>query len=240
MLCASITANAQGGIAGEGISVPPNAWSSGCTSEGVLSSEELRDQDFIAIERSTCFRPCPSYTVTIHANGLVSWVGRANVRQTGSVNAQVPSDASRSLIEKFRAAGFWTLCAKYDRLVTDVPTAITTLHIGDHQRSVSDRANVAPEWLRKLDYQAELLADVHRWIHGDPAVEVFARFLYADSHVPKPGVTALMRASGAGGIGEIQRQLATGADPNAQDRSGWTALMYATLLMKSELLREAA
>jgi hypothetical protein len=41
-------------------------------------------------------------------------------------------------------------------------------------KSVSDRANIAPDWLRKLDYQAEVLADVHRWIHGDPAMEVFA------------------------------------------------------------------
>jgi ankyrin repeat protein len=45
-----------------------------------------------------------------------------------------------------------------------------------------------------------------------------------------------MRASGAGDIAEIQRQLATGADPNAQDCSGWTALMYAALPMKSEAI----
>jgi hypothetical protein len=231
-----MTANAQPRNAGERISVPPNAWSSGCNSEDALPSEELRDQDFIAIERSTCFGPCPSYTVTIHANGLVSWDGRANVTQTGSVNAQIPSDAARSVIEKFQAAGFWTLCAKYDRLVTDVPTAITTLHIGDHQKSVSDPADGAPEWLRKLDNQAELLADVHRWIHSDPTVEVFARFLYADSHIPKLGVTALMRASAAGDVAEIQRQLATGADSSAQDCSGWTALMYATLPIKSEAI----
>jgi hypothetical protein len=202
----------------------------------VLPSEELRDEDFIAIERSTCFGPCPSYSVTIRANGLVSWEGRTNVTQTGTVNAQIPLDAAHAVIEKFRTAGFWTLCAKYDRLVTDVPTTITTLHIGDHQRSVSDRANAAPEWLRKLDYEAELLADVHRWIHSDPTIEIFAQFLNADSYIPKTGVTALMRASAAGAIAEIQRQLMAGADSGAQDCSGWTALMYATLPMKPEAI----
>jgi hypothetical protein len=210
----------------------------------VLHSEELRDEDFIAIERSTCLGPCPSYTVTIRASGLVSWDGRANVTQTGIANAQISWDAARAIIEKFRTAGFWTLCAKYDRLVTDVPTTITTLHIGDHQKSVSDRANGAPEWLRKLDYEAELLADVHRWIHIDPTAEVFAQFLNADTYVPKPGITALMRASAAGAIAEIQKQLAAGADSGSQDCSGWTALMYATLPMKSEaivlLLRSGA
>jgi ankyrin repeat protein len=45
---------------------------------------------------------------------------------------------------------------------------------------------------------------------------------------PKPGMTALMRASGRGDLTEVRRLLSEKADPNAQDASGWTALMYAT------------
>jgi hypothetical protein len=44
---------------------------------------------------------------------------------------------------------------------------------------------------------------------------------------PKPGMTPLMRASGRGDITEVRRLLAEKVDPNAQDSSGWTALMYA-------------
>jgi ankyrin repeat protein len=45
---------------------------------------------------------------------------------------------------------------------------------------------------------------------------------------PKPGMTPLMRASGRGDIAEVRRLLAERVDTNAQDSSGWTALMYAT------------
>src|SRR5437899_1563907 len=45
-----------------------------------------------------------------------------------------------------------------------------------------------------------------------------------DIHFREP----LMQAAGKGDISEIQKQLAGKADPNAQDASGWTALMYAT------------
>ncbi len=235
LLFESIAANAQRRVAGEPIFGSPNVQSSGCTAEDPTLPEEVRDEDFVAIERSACFGRCPSYTVTLHANGAVSWEGRSYVIQAGSATAQVPSDAARLLIGEFRKAGFWKLCAKYDRPVTDVPAALTTVRIGGVQKSVADRVDSAPQWLRELDYQVESLADTHRWIHGDPAVEEF-RSLHSDSRGPKPGFTALMKAGASGEIEEIQKQLTSGANPNAQDGSGWTALMYATLAMKADAI----
>jgi hypothetical protein len=235
LLCGLVTVNAQRRSADQPrISGSPNVQASGCTTENQSPPEELRETDYIAIGRTSCYGPCPAYTVTLQANGTVSWEGREYVTQTGPGSAYVSSDVARSIIEKFRTAGFWTLCASYDRMVTDVPTAITTLHIGDYQKSVSDRAEGAPAWLRELDYQVEALANTHRWIHGDPAVEVFQPFLHSDRSGPKPGFTALMRASADGDVAEIQKELTDGADPNAQDGSGWTALMYATLAIKPD------
>jgi hypothetical protein len=222
----------------------PPVQASGCTTENEPAPQQLRDDDFIAIERTSCFGRCPVYTVTLHADGTVSWQGKEYVTQTGPATAQVDSAAARSVIEKFRSAGFRALCARYDRITTDVPTALTTLRIGDDQKSVSDRADGAPEWLRELNREMELLVDTHRWIHRDPAKEVFQEFLGSESYVPKPGFTALMRASAYGDVAEIQKQLAAGADPNAQDASGWSAIMYATLATKADaialLLRSGA
>jgi ankyrin repeat protein len=45
---------------------------------------------------------------------------------------------------------------------------------------------------------------------------------------PKPGVTDLMRAASAGDVSGMERELAAGAKVNAQDSSGFTALMFAT------------
>ena len=214
----------------------PPVQATGCTTQNEPPPQQLRDDDFIAIERTSCFGNCPVYTVTLHADGTVSWQGKEHVTQKGPATAQVDSAAARSMIEKFRSMGFWALCARYDRITTDVATALTTLRIGADQKSVNDRADGAPDWLRELNREMELLVDTHRWIHRDPSEEVFQQFLGSESYVPKPGFTALMRASAYGDVAEIQKLLAAGADPNAQDASGWSALMYATLATKADAI----
>ena len=117
----------------------------------------------LSIERTSCFGNCPVYTVTLDADGTVSWQGKEHVTQKGPATAQVDSAAARSMIEKFRSMGFWALCARYDRITTDVATALTTLRIGADQKSVNDRADGAPDWLRELNREMELLVDTHRW-----------------------------------------------------------------------------
>src|SRR6266700_2451267 len=155
-----------------------------------------------------------------------------------------PSDA-RALIEKFRAGGFWSLCSSYSASVSDASTVITTVHLGDQEKRVSNYFNTAPGWLQELENEIDALTDTHRWIHGDPRFETFASVRLpnttvnfalglvtpgfdADSRGQKPGLTPLMQAAGKGDISEIQKQLLAKADPNTQDSSGWTALMYAT------------
>src|SRR5207249_4225419 len=46
-----------------------------------------------------------------------------------------------------------------------------------------------------------------------------------------------MQASAKADVEEIRRQLSAGADPNAQDSSGWTALMYATQADRAEAIK---
>jgi hypothetical protein len=75
------------------------------------------------------------------------------------------------------------------------------------------QAEGAPAWLRELDCQVEALANTHRWIHGDPAMEVFQPFLYSDRHGPKPGFTALMRASADGTSPKFRKNLRPGPIP---------------------------
>jgi ankyrin repeat protein len=46
-----------------------------------------------------------------------------------------------------------------------------------------------------------------------------------------------MRTSSRGTLAEVKRQLSAKADPNAQDASGWTALMYASLAEQPEIMQ---
>lgn len=217
----------------------PNVTKSGCPAENTALSANnyIEPTDFVELQRSACFGSCPAYRLRIQADGAVTWMGENHVRVPGPNSSHVDSSAARDLIERFVAAGFWDLCASYNRPVTDVPTTVTVLSLGTEQKSVSDRADAAPDWLRELDREVDALADTHQWIHGDARTEMFSFNLNSDARGPKPGWTALMGASASGEAVEIQRQLAGNANVNAQDASGWTALVYATVARQPEAVQ---
>src|SRR5580698_10425705 len=90
--------------------------------------------DFVELSRSVCFGLCPAYTVRIQADGQIVWHGEKFVETTGERTGQVkPADAS-ALLERFRAAGFWSLCGRYTRSITDVPTTTTVIRIGSQEK----------------------------------------------------------------------------------------------------------
>jgi uncharacterized protein DUF6438/ankyrin repeat protein len=226
--------------AGDGIvPIEPRVQTSGCPTEAAAAppAQPLAPGDFVQLQRTICFGSCPAYTVKIRADGEVDWKGDVSVSLRGEARDKIGPDQARSLIEKFRAAGFWGLCDGYTLGITDMPTFLTTVGIGGQEKRVSDYADGAPAWLRELDRKVDELADTHRWIHGDPRSEYFGFNLPSDARGPKPGLTPLMQAAARGDLEEMRRLLAGGADPNTQDSSGWTPLMYATQAQTAEAVK---
>jgi hypothetical protein len=180
------------------------------------------------------------YTVQIRGDGQVHW--RQPSLGSAGAAATVNPDEAQVLLEKLRANGFWSLCSSYSVGATDGPTVITTLHIAGQEKRVSDYFRGGPKLLHDFQIEIDGLVDTHRRLHGDPRLESAASFrrpglgagysitsnIRADAEGAKPGLTPLMRASAQGDVEEIRRQLSSGANPNAQDSSGWTALIYAT------------
>src|SRR5262249_37658325 len=145
----------------------------------------------------------------------------------------IDSAAARALLQKARANGFWTLKDNFSASV-DGSAAITTLHIGNREKQVTNRDGAAPAWLEELEIEIDVVADTHRWIHGDPRKELITPFsigILADGNGGKPGVTPLMKAASTGNSSEVRRLLAGKPDLNARDVSGWTALVYAAHAM---------
>jgi hypothetical protein len=149
------------------------------------------------------------------------------VQAVGERAAHIAPEAAGALIDKFGTSGFWALCDRYARMVTDLSANLTTVHLANAEKSVSDYADAAPNSLQELNFTVDKLADTYGWVHGDPRDQVLPRLL-DDGRGPKPGLTDLMQAAWKGDLNEIKKQLAAGANPNAQDSSGATALIYAT------------
>ena len=203
----------------------------------------ISPSDFLELERTKCFGSCPSYTVRIQADGQVTWKGADYVKVPGQATAKVSAEQARALIEKAIANNFWDLNAVYTAPVTDNPTYYTTLHVGSREKRVSNYYRMAPDWVNKLEGEIDSLANSDRWINGEAAGEIFTFLARRDLPVPpagaplvitvtrpragKSGATPLMIASLEGNLEEVKRLLAAKADPNAQDGSGWTPLIYA-------------
>src|ERR1700680_4156370 len=146
----SLLLTGQANRLGQDFVRPPNVHppklpvqTSGCpTDEAVAPSAELiGPNDFVEVQRTQCFGPCPMYKVRIGGDGQIAWRGEAYVQLKGSTSARVSPDDALLVIGKFQKAGFWSLCESYDRPITDVPSTITTVHIGDNEKHVSDRAD---------------------------------------------------------------------------------------------------
>jgi len=195
--------------------------------------------DYVEFERWGCFGPCPIYVVRIQANGAVRWRGTKFIAVLGDRTASVDPSGAKALIRSFLTGGFWSLCSSYEQQVSDSASWITTVHIGSREKRVLNYARSAPAWLDELDAKVDVLADTHRWRHGDPGTEKLDGLnVFEDAYEPKPGVTALMRSASHDDLAAVKDLLAHGADIEARDSSGWTALIYA-LAMAPRAVAEA-
>jgi Cu+-exporting ATPase len=143
----------------------PMIQTTGCPARTVAApTQSLAPEDYVELRRTPCYGRCPVYRVRLYADGRIEWTGERFVKVTGPATAKVASETARALIDKFRAAGYWNLCETYDRRITDVPATITLLHIAGTEKSVFDRANAAPDWLRESERAIDSLAGTDRWI----------------------------------------------------------------------------
>jgi hypothetical protein len=209
----------------------PEIKTSGCPWAWLVRvpSQPLTDTDFVELQRSVCYGPCPAYTVRISADGRVTWNGESSVLIKGDASKTIPAAQAKNLIERFRTPEFWSLCDHYWQMVTDSATYKTTASIGGNSKQVSDYDDSAPEFLRTLDGQIDLAADTHLWRRGEPKAERFQRrmsLMAMECIVPKLGLTPLMCPMDQE-LATIEKLLKANPSVNAADASGWTALMYA-------------
>src|SRR5258708_1745763 len=102
-----------------------------------------RRNDLITLERTVCFGTCPSYIVTLAADGKVTWEGRDYVKTTGPATAQIKPEDFNKLVKEFERIRFATLDDKYEPgtpgcpvSATDNPSAQTSIRINGKTKGV--------------------------------------------------------------------------------------------------------
>lgn len=127
----------------------------------------------ITMVRTACFGSCPDYKLTIRTDGSVTFEGRRFVAVEGFQTAQVEPEGVAALIEQFYTIDFPSLADSYECPITDLPTTVTTLSIGDTSKTVRDYGNgtgdescAAPAALVDLEERIDDVAGTARWVEG--------------------------------------------------------------------------
>ncbi len=92
----------------------------------------------IALQRTACLGTCPAYRVELHGDGEVQFRGEQDVLVRGRHHWRVDPGTIAPLLDLFRRANYFALDGYYEAPVTDLPTYITRLSIGDQHKFVLD------------------------------------------------------------------------------------------------------
>lgn len=192
----------------------------------VAPRSPLQPTDFVELERHGCLQGvCPSYVIRLTAGGQIDWTGRAFVHEEADRSKTISPEMARSAIQEFLSSDVWNLCGDYERGLMHGDGSQLTVTVGGATKVIRDYADAAPLWFRELQGELDQVTDSHRWRHGDPEFEPL--YNIDAEYLPKPGLTELMRSAARDDLARLQQLISRGAEVDAADSSGWTALMYA-------------
>lgn len=120
--------------------------------------ENLSDIE-ITLERTACYGSCPVYSVTIFGDGTVIYDGKQYVRIEGKRIYDIPIEDVEKLVAEFYQVGYFSLDDKYDTPITDHPTIITSIRVGNETKTVSNYANSAPDRVHELEKNIDELTN---------------------------------------------------------------------------------
>lgn len=112
---------------------------------GLAGGREVARQDFkaIRIERTSCFGWCPSYSLTIRANGEVEYEGKSDVAVKGLRRGVVSKLDIIFLFEAAERLKFKSLQDQYEgvkdgckEVWTDLPSIVITFDAGEFKKNI--------------------------------------------------------------------------------------------------------
>jgi hypothetical protein len=125
----------------------------------------------VTLDRSACFIVCPVYTVTIHSDGTVDWVGMDHVQVVGKAHGHVDRGGLQQLEVAIDASRFFER-DKRGRLqppaqtwvCTDLSTIVITVTRGANAHTVEDDQCHSDPDLTALEHVIDAIANTPQWI----------------------------------------------------------------------------
>ena len=130
----------------------------------------------LTLERTACFGVCPVYTVTIYADGTVSYEGERFVEVTGTQTGNIGPETVDKLVGIFEDTGYFTWEDEYTQMtVTDLPSAITSVtRDGETKRIVRyEGDDSAPLALPYLERWIDEIVGTQQWVGQEPPYPYF-------------------------------------------------------------------
>jgi len=110
------------------------------TEETTAASSDDERTFFASIERTVCFGMCPAYKMTIYSDGFVEYEGIRAVDKIGFYTRTISQVRMDSIVNQAKDIGFMDFKDEYDdQMVTDLPSATTTVVIDGKKKSVMRR-----------------------------------------------------------------------------------------------------
>ena len=135
------------------------------------SAIDLKGFEQITLERTGCYGFCPTYEVTIHADGLVVYKGFEHVGVLGERQGSAEPEGIAEFLSACEQLNFFELEAKYEYkldedgkpyTITDQPSRIMTLTVAGQSKQVEQYFG-GPEGLRALADQIDAVAGTAAW-----------------------------------------------------------------------------
>lgn len=144
-----------------------------------FSEPSIPKDTLITLSRTSCFGYCPNYTLTISADGVVTFEGREYVKTKGTVKSRISRKQLQQLISEFKNLNYFSLRDQYQSeedgcstVWTDYPSATTSIRINGKSKSIlhyygchKDPGNAMyPKGLTELETRIDEIVGTERWI----------------------------------------------------------------------------
>jgi len=147
----------------------------GLGGSAVAQEPDVPQDAVIRLQRTSCYGPCPVYTVTIDARGGVTYDGERAVRVIGRRTAQIDPSIVTKLLSRAETIQFFHMRDAYRvieypdgtvTMVTDLPTTIVTVTVNGRTKRVEDYM-AAPDSFAAFERDIDAAAGTKRWVFVD-------------------------------------------------------------------------